>query len=250
MLVENLADDLLQQVFHRHDARRAAVLVEHHGHVRLEALEVGQHFLHLARARHHVHRAHHVPHGEPARRIAQHRDEVLGQHQADDVVDRLFVHRVARPLRLDHEGHRLLQRAVDVERIDGRPRGHHLAGILLGELEHALDERGVLALQHAHLLALLHQDAQLVCRVYVLLRAAGLETEWHQHHFCRSVEHPRERLREPGKGDEAGHEPSCHALRVVDRRAARGQLPEHHVEVGDDRERAHRAKTGRANLHR
>ena len=57
VLVEDLADDLLEQILHRHDARRAAVLVEHHRHVLLEPLEVGEHLLHLARARHHVHRA-------------------------------------------------------------------------------------------------------------------------------------------------------------------------------------------------
>jgi hypothetical protein len=33
VLVENLADDLLQEVLHRHDARCAAVLVEHDRHV-------------------------------------------------------------------------------------------------------------------------------------------------------------------------------------------------------------------------
>ena len=50
VLVENLADDLLEQILHRHETRRAAVLVEHDRHVLLETLEVGEHLFDLARA--------------------------------------------------------------------------------------------------------------------------------------------------------------------------------------------------------
>jgi len=47
VLIEDLADDLLEQVFHRHQAGRAAVLVEHDREMRLEALHVGEHIFHF-----------------------------------------------------------------------------------------------------------------------------------------------------------------------------------------------------------
>ena len=47
VLVANLADDLLEQILHRHDARGAAVLVEHDRHVLLAPLEIREHVLDL-----------------------------------------------------------------------------------------------------------------------------------------------------------------------------------------------------------
>ena len=52
MLVEDRPDDLLQQVLHRHQPRRAPVLVEHHREVDLEPLHVGQHVLDFPGAGH------------------------------------------------------------------------------------------------------------------------------------------------------------------------------------------------------
>jgi hypothetical protein len=48
VLVENLAYDFLEKVFHRDDACRAAVLIEHDRHVLLEPLEVGKHVFDFA----------------------------------------------------------------------------------------------------------------------------------------------------------------------------------------------------------
>ena len=58
VLVQDLAHDLLEQIFHSDDAGGAAVLVQHHSHVLLESLEIGEHFLDFARAGNHVHRPH------------------------------------------------------------------------------------------------------------------------------------------------------------------------------------------------
>ena len=73
VLVENLTDDLLEQILHRDDARRPAVLVEHDRHVFLESLEVRQHLFDLARARHHMHRPHDRAQRKLSGRIAQNR---------------------------------------------------------------------------------------------------------------------------------------------------------------------------------
>src|SRR3712207_7579553 len=51
----------------------------------------------LFRSRHHVHLAHDRPQREPpAPFVPEYAEQVLGEHQPDDVVDRVLVHRVAR----------------------------------------------------------------------------------------------------------------------------------------------------------
>src|SRR6476661_3072542 len=48
VLVENLADNLLEKIFHRDDAGSPAVLIENDSHVLLQTLEVGKHVLDFA----------------------------------------------------------------------------------------------------------------------------------------------------------------------------------------------------------
>ena len=48
VFVVDLADDFLQQVFHRHQPGSATILVEDHREVGLEPLHIGQHILHFA----------------------------------------------------------------------------------------------------------------------------------------------------------------------------------------------------------
>ena len=110
VFVEDLADDLLEKIFHRHESRRAAEFVEHDRHMLLEPLEVGEHFLDLARARHDVHGPHDRAQREIRRWGAENRDQVLRQDQPDDVVDRLLVHGISRPAALLDERQRLVER--------------------------------------------------------------------------------------------------------------------------------------------
>ena len=115
---------------------------------------------------------------------AQDRDQVLGEHDADDVVDRVLVHRVARPLALRDQRDRVVERRVDRQRVDRGARRHHVARVLLRELEHALEQVGVLRLERAALLALLDEHAQLFGRVDVFARRA--EPEGAQYHLRRA----------------------------------------------------------------
>jgi hypothetical protein len=133
---------------------------------------------------------------------------------------------------------------VDVQCVDCRARRHHLAGILLGELEDALDERRVLPLEDAHFLALLHENAKLVSGVHVLLGAHRRLPERAQHSIGGFVEQPGEWRRDPREDHERRHEPARDFLGMVEGGASRGELAENDVTIGDDRHRAHRADGG------
>ena len=109
--------------------------------------------------------------------------QVLGQHDPDDVVDRVLVDRVARPPALVDQRERLVERRVDRQRVDLRARRHHLARVLFRELEYAFEQIGVLRLEHAAFLALLDEDAELFGGVDVL-RRCRLLAERAQHELA------------------------------------------------------------------
>ena len=126
------------------------------------------------------------------RRSAQHGNEVLGQHEPDDVVDRVLVDRVARAAALLDHRERLVERRVDRQRVDVRARRHDLARVLLRELEHALEQVASVRLEDAALLALLDENSQLVGRVDDLLeRLTAFWPNSAQHELRRFVEQRR-----------------------------------------------------------
>ena len=129
MLVANVADDLLDDVFEGHETRGAPELVAHDRHVQAARAHVLQDLRGgLVLADEHDGRAQDVGElrrGEPA--VAHHDEEVLRVEQADDVVDVLAVDGVARVLlgrdQRDHLGQR--SRELDAENVT--PRDHDLA---------------------------------------------------------------------------------------------------------------------------
>ena len=121
-------------------------------------------------------------------RLTQHAEQVLGQDQADDVVDRLLVDGEAREAALLGDRDRLVERRLDVERDHLRARGHHLARVLLRELEHSLDEVRVALLEDAALLALLDEHPQLVGGVHLLVGVDRLLPHPAQHDRRRLAE--------------------------------------------------------------
>src|SRR5205823_14785916 len=54
VLVEDLTNDLLAQIFHRHHARRTAVFIENDRHVLFQTLEIGEDLFDFPRAGLHV----------------------------------------------------------------------------------------------------------------------------------------------------------------------------------------------------
>ncbi len=92
VLVEDLADDFLQQVLHGHDAGRSAVLVDHDRHMVLESLEIGQDIFDLPRARNDVGGTHDRGRREIRSVFSDNGQKVFSEQNADDVVDRIGVH--------------------------------------------------------------------------------------------------------------------------------------------------------------
>ena len=86
VLVGDLADDLLEQVLHRDEPGGAAVLVDDDRHVELLGLHLAQELGDALRLGHEVRGPQALAHrlGAVARRAA--RDEVLQEHEPDDVV--------------------------------------------------------------------------------------------------------------------------------------------------------------------
>src|SRR5262249_24069142 len=102
VLVANLTDDLLEQIFDRDEARRAAVLVDDDRALRLLALELLQQLRTPLRLRH-EHRRPQQSQNRPRIVDAVERDEILDEDEAGDVVERFLEDGKARILLLAEE---------------------------------------------------------------------------------------------------------------------------------------------------
>ena len=93
---------------------------------------------------------------------AQRPQHVLGMHHADDLVQRVAVHRVARPSRVRHDVGCLGNANVGLDRDHFGARRHHFFGRLLAELEHPFQQSRITRLQRARFAGLFDQDANLL----------------------------------------------------------------------------------------
>jgi len=79
---------------------------------------------------------------------------------ADDVLERAPIDRVARVGGVDNGGQALGGRQLDRERDHLRPRHHHVRGLLVGEVEDLVEHLGLLALDLTVLARSLEQHPQ------------------------------------------------------------------------------------------
>ena len=86
VLVGDVADDLLDDVLERDDARVAAVLVEHDGHLEAVMAQQRQQRVEPQAVGHHGRLDHDVPDAGGGPLVQRHRDRVLDVHRADDGV--------------------------------------------------------------------------------------------------------------------------------------------------------------------
>ena len=103
VLVANLADEFLDHVLDRDEARGAAVLVDHHGELKAPLLELPQQVDDALGLRHERGRAHDLADRARPVRFSRCLDQVLHHDESDDVVEVLGVHRQARVLLLADE---------------------------------------------------------------------------------------------------------------------------------------------------
>ena len=93
---------------------------------------------------------------------------------ADDVVERLAVDRVARVRRVEHRLERLLRRQVDRDRDHLGPRHHHVGDLLVGEVEDLVEHLLLAVLDLALLGRAREQHPQLGLGVRLVLGAGRL----------------------------------------------------------------------------
>jgi hypothetical protein len=102
VLVPNLADELLDEVLQRHDAGRAAVLVDHQREVPPFLLHLEEQRVDLARFRHDEHRTDQGAVELALVRLRGHAQQVLGVEEPGDVIDVREEQRDARVAALRH----------------------------------------------------------------------------------------------------------------------------------------------------
>ena len=74
-------------------------------------------------------------------------EQVAHVENADDVVERLAVDRIARERRVDHRRETLLRREVDRQRDDLGPRDHDVRDLLVREVEDLVEHLLLLPLE-------------------------------------------------------------------------------------------------------
>ena len=152
VLVADLADDFLEQVLGRDEARRPAVLVDHDGTLRLLPLE------HLEQL------GHPLGLGDDERRPQQagnrprivgdvEEDQILDEHEAGDVVEALLEHGKPRVLLFAEQRAQFADGGRVPDRDDIGARRHHLAHQRVAEIDDALEKLSLLALDDSLLLA-------------------------------------------------------------------------------------------------
>ena len=156
---------------------------------------------------------------------------------AEDLVERLAVDRVARVRRLHHRLERLLRRQVDRERNDVHARDHHVVGVLVAEVEDLGDHLLLLLLDLAVPLRAVEEHPQLGLRVDVALRAGRLHPHRAQDQLGRPLEDPDQRPEEDEEPTHRRRDGQRHALGVLQGHALGDELADDDVQERDDQER-------------
>ena len=177
-------------------------------------------------------------------RSYERREEVAHVQDADDVVERAAVDRVARVRRLDHRGQRFLRRQVDRERDHLGPRHHHGRDLLVGEVEDLVEHLLLLLLDLPLLGRAREQHLQLGLGVDLHLAAGRLEPERRAGSTslerCSTQISGLKTTKKPRTGVETA---SATPLRVAEGDALRHELADHDVQEGDDQEREHERRS-------
>ena len=234
-LVLDLADDLLQQILKRDDALHLAVLVDDDRHVLVRAAELGQERREILRLGDDVRRPDdvldlHLRHTALSHRVEQ----IAHVEDADDVVERPPVDRIARERRV-HDGFQaLLGRQVDRERHDLGTGHHHVRGLLVREVKDLVEHLLLLLLDLAMLGRLGDEHAELRLGEDIVLAAGRLQPEPAQHDLRRSLQYPDQRAEEREERAHGCGHGERRPLGVLKCDAFWNELADHDVQVRED----------------
>src|SRR5690606_38302351 len=163
VLVLDVADDLLQYILDGDQTRHAAIFVDDDGHMvmgRAKFLE--QHIQPLGLG-HTGGRAQHILDIETIGIVfQQQRQQILGQQDAEHVVDAFADHREAGVRRFDDRGQEFTGRLGGLDGAHLRTRDHDVPYLHVGDLQGALDDRQRLDIEDLVALGLAQQLQQLL----------------------------------------------------------------------------------------
>src|SRR5215472_3081776 len=139
IFVHDLADDLFQKVFHRHEAGRSAVLVDDDRHRNFLRLHLAHQFVYRLVLRNSLDGTHNRTQERMLFVARDGEQEFPIVDDSHDVVDVLFVDRDFRVTFPDDELDAAAHRILDVCTYHIRSRSHHLAHDRVAELEDGVD---------------------------------------------------------------------------------------------------------------
>ena len=218
--------------------RNRAVLVDHDRHVLVRPAELGQQRREVLRLGDDVggpqDRAD-VDLGEAA--VVHGGEQVAHVQHAGDVVERLAEDRVARVRRVDHGGQTLVGRQVDRERHHLRPRHHHLADLLVGEVEDLVEHLLLRRRDLAGVLGARDDLADLLLGVDELADGRRTEAEEAHDRVRGHLQRPDERPRGELQQRERIGDRHRVALGLLESDRLGRELAERDAQVGEDQER-------------
>ena len=255
MLVIDLADELFEDVFERDDPGGAAILVDHRGKLASAAAQLRQQLFERLRFGHGNDRADELVDRCRRPRPVGHGVDVLGQHDADDIVEIIAVDRIAGVAVRRHGGGKIGHSRRLRQRNNIDARHERVRRGLVTETDRARQQLGVAPTERTRFARRTHERCQLLQRRYALELFDRLDTD-SAHEAVggaigggdqrreRGIKDPqRNRERQgralgPGDGDVLGHELGTDQLRHGDedqRRGDRQAMGRRHAE--DVRER-------------
>jgi hypothetical protein len=162
VLVTHVADDLLDQVLERDQARGAAVLVDHHRELQPRLTQPIEQRVPVEALRHGLHRLDQLTDPGRAALVGRHAERLLDVHDTAHVVQVALVHGEPReagpPRQLDQVEHGRVHR----QRLDLHTRGHQLVGRPLTEAQRPVEQRRRARIDRAALGTRADQRAQLL----------------------------------------------------------------------------------------
>ena len=236
-LVLDLADDLLEQVLERDDALHRAVLVDDDRHVLvLRRNSVRSAARSFVSGTMYAGRRIRVEHDGRDAVVVHRGEEVAHVEDADDVVERLAVDRVARVRRVDHRAQHVLGRHVDRDRHDLGPRHHHVRGLLVGEVEDLVEHLPLVVLEDARLRRSGNDQAEVRLTVRDHAGGRGVDAERAREEVRRLLESPDQRVCGDVERLDRERNPERRRLVLAQRKSLRHKLAQGHVQIGDDHE--------------
>ena len=220
---------MFNNILDRHHPRCPAVLVNNDG--KLRSLR-----LHRAEQNAAVHALRHdqsLPYiAAQIERFPAHerREEILHMDKSDDVILVLVADGIARLLFLKDGLDAFGRRIVEVEADHIRARHHDLTCVQLREREYIVDEIRLCAVDETLPVALLHEQADLLLRVRILVLPCHLISEMSADVVCNGIEYPDEGLHDFAKEHHRERDREHDAFHVRDRHGFRRQLAEHDVQ--------------------